>query len=286
MKTGINLLLWTTFVDEEHHALLATLRELGYDGVELPLYRGDAAHYRALASELDRLGLARTEVTSLEPDPIPVSPDPAVRKRAGERLGWAIDMAAELGAETLCGPFHSAFKHFTGVGPTADELRWSADVLRGAAERAEEVGIQLAIEALNRFECYLVNTMSDARALARAAGHPNLGVHYDTHHMHIEEHDVSAAIELVADEIRHVHVSENDRGVPGAGQVNWTDTFRTLRRVGYDGWLTIEAFSRLDPEFAGMIHIWRDFARDPEEVYTRGLEFMRRMWDESAPRPG
>ena len=76
------------------------------------------------------------------------------------------------------------------------------------------------------------------------------------------------------------HISENDRGVPGAGQVNWTETFRALHRVGYDGWLTIEAFSRLDPEFAAAIHIWRDFFNDPEEVTTRGLEFMRSSWAE------
>ena len=278
MKTGINLLLWTTFVDQEHHALLSSLREMGYDGVEIPLGEGDAAHYRALAEELDRTGFARTAVTSLESDTNPVSPDPAVRKRAGERLAWAIDMAATLGAETLCGPFHSAFKHFTGVGPTADELRWSAEVLHGAAEKAQAAGIQLAIEALNRFECYLVNTMEDARALVRSVDHPALGVHYDTHHMHIEERDAEAAIERVRDELRHVHISENDRGVPGTGQVNWVDTFAALHRVGYDGWLTIESFSRMDPDFAGAIHIWRDFARDPQEVATRGLAFMREAW--------
>jgi len=283
LKTGINLLLWTTHVDDSHHALLAGLRETGYDGVEVPLGRGDEAHYRALASELDRTGLQRTALTSLAPDTNAVSPDPAVRAKAGEHLAWAIDMAATLGAETLCGPFHSAFKHFTGVGPTEDELCWSAEVLRGAAERAQAAGVQLAIEALNRFECYLVNTMGDLRALVRRVDHPGLGVHYDTHHMHIEERNAGAAIELVQDELRHVHISENDRGVPGTGQVHWSDTFAALHRVGYDGWLTIESFSRLDPEFAGAIHIWRDFAREADEVATEGLTFVRRSWASSAP---
>jgi len=286
MKTSINLLLWTTFVTEEHYPLLGTLREAGYDGVELPMMAGDTAHYAALGRELDRIGLERTTCTALDESTNPASPDPAVRRAAAERFKEVVEMSAAAGADLICGPFHSAYKVFTGRGPTDDERRWSAEVLREAAEEAQGAGIPLAFEALNRFECYLVNTMSDARALVRAAEHPNLGVHYDTHHMHIEEPDVSAAIELARDDIRHVHVSENDRGVPGSGQVNWTDTFRSLRMIGYDGWLTIESFSRLDPEFAAAIHIWRDFARDPEEVYTRGLEFMRGMWDQSAPVPG
>ena len=75
-----------------------------------------------------------------------------------------------------------------------------------------------------------------------------------------------------------MHVSENDRGVPGKGQVNWKDTFDALQRVGYDGWLTIESFSRADAEFASGIHIWRDFARDADEVATDGLAFMRSSW--------
>ncbi|MEM7307238.1 MAG: sugar phosphate isomerase/epimerase [Planctomycetota bacterium] len=282
MRTGINLLLWTTFVEEQHYRLLSSLREMGYDGVELPLGRGDASHYAALAAELDRVGLARTAVVALTPDANPASPDPAVRAAAGAKLAEAIELTATLGADTLCGPFHSAFKHFTGHPPTDDELRWSADVLRGAAERAEAAGVVLAIEALNRFECYLVNTMSAARRLARLVDHPSLGVHYDTHHMHIEERDVTAAVEHVRDELRHVHISENDRGVPGAGQVNWADTFAALRSVGYDGWLTIESFSRADAQFAGDIHIWRDFARDADQVATEGLAFLRSSWAGSA----
>lgn len=277
MKIGINLLLWTTFVEEEHYPLLATLRETGYDGVELPLARGHVSHYRSVGQELDRLGLARTAVTSLDVDTNPASPDPAVRRAAVERLYAVIDMATALGSETIGGPFHSAYKHFTGEAPTADERHWAADVLREAAERAQQAGIVLAIEALNRFECYLVTTMRDARELVSLVAHPSLGVHYDTHHMHIEERDVSAAIELAGDQIRHVHISENDRGVPGAGQVNWADSFAGLKRIGYDGWLTIESFSRADPKFARLIHVWRDFA-ESEEIYTKGLAFVRDSW--------
>ncbi|TDJ69149.1 MAG: sugar phosphate isomerase/epimerase [Planctomycetota bacterium] len=277
MRTGMNLLLWTTHVTEQHYPLLATLRETGYDGVEIPLGQGDEAYYRALGAELDRMGLARTAVTSLMAETNPVSPDAAVRRAAVERLKWAIDNAAALGCELLCGPFHSAFKVFTGLPPTDDERQWSAEVLREGAEHGQAAGVTLAIEALNRFECYLVTTMADARDLVRRADHDNLFVHYDTHHMHIEEKSAAGAIGATARELRHVHISENDRGTPGSGQVAWDETFKALKAIGYDGWLTIESFSRLDPGFAGAIHIWRDFDA-LEDVYTAGLRFMRRMW--------
>ena len=137
--------------------------------------------------------------------------------------------------------------------------------------------MRLAVEALNRFECYLINTMADAGELVRLVDHPALGVHYDTHHMHIEEPDVAAAIRSVTPELSHVHISENDRGIPGAGQVAWDATFAGLREAGYDGWLTIEAFSRRDAEFAAAIHIWREFA-PAHDIAERGLAFLRAAW--------
>ncbi|NNE76522.1 MAG: sugar phosphate isomerase/epimerase, partial [Pricia sp.] len=70
------------------------------------------------------------------------------------------------------------------------------------------------------------------------------------------------------------HISENDRGTPGSGQVNWSDTFRGLKEINYDGWLTIEAFSTIIPEFANAINVWRDYS-PADEIYTKGIEFIK-----------
>ena len=109
--------------------------------------------------------------------------------------------------------------------------------------------------------------------------HPNVKMLYDTHHAHIEESDVGAAIRASAAELRHVHISENDRGVPDRGQVHWADTFAALRDNDYDGWLMIESFSRLMPDFAAAVHTWRDFYDAPEDVYREGYPFLQRMWE-------
>ena len=111
--------------------------------------------------------------------------------------------------------------------------------------------------------------------LCELVDHPSLRAHYDTHHMHIEERDAGAAVETCAPVLGHVHLSENDRGVPGQGQVDWNGTFAALKAANYDGWCVIEAFSRLDPDFAGAIHVWRDYFADPDDVCRDGLQFVK-----------
>jgi D-psicose/D-tagatose/L-ribulose 3-epimerase len=278
MKTGMNLLLWTTDVTREHYPLLATLKDGGFDGVEIPLGDGPGTDDKALRRELERLALRCTTVTILRPEHNPISPDPAVRRAALKRLQWLIERTATLGGEVLCGPLHSAWKVFTGRGPTEDERRFGADVLRAAGEAAARAGVRLGIEFLNRFECYFLNTTADTRDLVSRIEHPAVQVHYDTHHAHLEEKDVARAIAGAAKEIGHVHVSENDRGTPGRGQVRWEETFRALQDIGYDGWLVIESFSRLMPEFAAALHIWRDHAASDEEVWREGLRFLKERW--------
>jgi len=275
----MNMLLWTTRVTEQHFGLFEDLERTGFDGVEIPVHHADV-DYRALGAELQRQGLECTAVTSLDGATNPVSPDRGVRRAALARLEWAMDMALELGSDRLVGPFHSAYAEFPGHGPTEDERAWCADVLRQAAEAAERRGLVLRVEYLNRFECYMLTTAAQARDLVRRVDHPALGMLYDTHHAHIEEQDVAAAILASREEIGHVHVSENDRGTPGKGQVAWTETFRGLREIGYDGWLVIEAFSRADPRFATAIRIWRDLAPSLEDVYREGCAFIKRSWAE------
>ncbi len=278
MKTGMNLLLWTTEVTAEHYPLLAALKETGFDGVEIPIGDGPESSYRALRREIERLGLLCTTVTIMRPEHNAISLDASIRRAARKRLEWLIERTALLGGELLCGPLHSAWKTFVGRGPTEDEKRFGADVMRAAGEAAARAGIRLELEFLNRFECYLLNTTADTRDFVRRIGLPSVQVHYDTHHAHYEEKDVTRAITGAAKEIGHVHVSENDRGTPGRGQVRWDETFAALKKIGYDGWLVIESFSRLEPAFAAAVHIWRENAASAEEVYREGLRFMNERW--------
>ena len=116
MKIGMNLLLWTTHVTAEHFPILAKLKQAGYDGVEVPLFEGDTAHFKTIRQELDRLQLGCTTVTVATPEANPISPDTTLRKRAVERLKWAIEMTATLGGDVMAGPYHSPLAVFSGAG--------------------------------------------------------------------------------------------------------------------------------------------------------------------------
>jgi D-psicose/D-tagatose/L-ribulose 3-epimerase len=278
MKTGMNLLLWTTHVTADHYPLFGQLKRAGFDGVELPLFEGDAAHYGAIRKELDKHGLGCTTVTCVGPEANPISPDKAVRQAAVARLKWALEMTATLGGERLCGPFHSPLGVFSGAGPTADEKAWGADTLRQVAEEAQRHKVMLGIEYLNRFECYFVTTAADCRALVKQVNHPYFRMMYDTFHANIEEKHAGPVIESIADSMVHVHISENDRGTPGTGHVAWDETFRALKKVGYNDWLVIESFGRALPALAAATKVWRDLFPAAEEVYTQGLRFIKEKW--------
>jgi D-psicose/D-tagatose/L-ribulose 3-epimerase len=283
MKTGINLLLWTPFVTEEHFGILEQLKAAGYDGAEIPLFGGDVDHYQKVGKALKDNGLDCTTCTVMpDEEHNPISADPKHRQGGVDYLKWVIDCSEAMNAEVVCGPFYQPLGTFTGVPPTAEERQRGAEVHQQVAGHAEKAGVQLAVECLNRFECYFLNTMDDGAAYAKQVGHPNFGVMYDSFHANVEEKDPIGCITKNLDMIRHVHVSENDRGTPGKGHVPFDKIFKALRAGGYDQWLTIEAFGRSLPELAATTCVWRDLSGSPEECFGEGLKMIKATWDAAA----
>jgi D-psicose/D-tagatose/L-ribulose 3-epimerase len=279
MKIGFNLLLWTGHVDESHLPVMEALKRVGYDGVEVPMFGGDTPHYQRLGQQIRDLGLEVTAITIIpDANHNPLSAEPAHRKAAVEHLAAAAEWAAALGSPILCGPFHQPLGLFTGEAPTEDEKWRLAEVHRAAAETCARFGIPLVVEYLNRFEAYIFNTMADALAHVARVDHPNFGVMHDTFHANLEEKDPVGIIYQAALKLRHVHISENDRGTPGRGHIPFSQHFKALRAIGYDGWLTIEAFGRALPSLAAATRVWRDFAPSPEHVYTEGIKLIREGW--------
>ncbi len=147
--------------------------------------------------------------------------------------------------------------------------------MRHNAENAAAAGVMLGVEYLNRFECYLLNSVADTVRFVREVDHPNCRMMYDTFHANIEEKDVVQAIRDCAPYTVHVHISENDRSTPGQGHVPWDETFKTLKETGYDGWMVIEAFGLALPELAAATKIWRRMYRSEEQLARDGLAFMK-----------
>ncbi|HAY81586.1 MAG TPA: isomerase [Planctomycetaceae bacterium] len=277
MKFGMNLLLWTGELNDDTPAVLEMLKSQGYDGVELPLFNPDL-DYAAWGQRLDDLGLERTAVTVRGEEDNPISPDAAARAQGVANTKQALDCCAAVGATHLVGPYHSALGAFSGQGPSEDEWKWGVESMREVAEHAATVNVTLGVECLNRFETYLLNTHGDAARFAKDVDHPNCRIMYDTFHANIEEKNIAEAIRGSADMICHVHISENDRSTPGSGNVRWAENFDTLKEVGYDGWLMIEAFGLALPELVAATKIWRRMYESEEQLSRDGLAFMKEQY--------
>lgn len=278
MKFGMNLLLWTDHVTEAHRPVLEQLKQMGYDGVEVPIFDLNPDNFRKVGQWLDDLGLARTAVTCRGGDDNPISPDPQVRAQGVAHNKLVLDCCQALGATILAGPYHSALGVFTGAGPTADERRWAVDSMRPVAEHADKCGVTLAVEYLNRFETYLLNSAADTARFVKEVGHPRCRMMYDTFHANIEEKNIPEAIRCCADVTVHVHISENDRSTPGRGNIPWAATFDTLRATGYNGWMVVEAFGLALPALAAATKIWRRMFDTEEQLARDALAFMKREW--------
>ncbi len=270
----MNLLLWTAELNDPLMPVLEMIKSVGYDGVEVPLFNYDL-DYAAWGQKLDDLGLERTAVTVRTGADNPISPDASVRKKGINANKKAIDCCVALGATHLVGPFHSALGEFSGTGPTIDEWKWGVESMRAVAEHAGMSIVTLAIECLNRFEIYLLNTHADAAKFAIEVDHPNCRIMYDTFHANIEEKSIAGAIRAGGDMIAHVHISENDRSTPGKGNVRWEENFRTLKEINYDGWMVIEAFGLALPELAAATKIWRRMYETEEQLTRDALAFMQ-----------
>lgn len=275
VKIGMNLLLWGIEITPRHIPVFQRIAAAGFDGVEIPVVGQSPEDLRAMAAACDDLGLERTAVAFVGAGVNPISPQPAIRAAAVDNLKKSIDDAKLIGADILVGGIYQAHKYFTGAGPTEQEWHWSADYLRTCGEYARQLGVRLGLEFLNRFEVFLINTSADCKRMVEQVALDNVGVHYDTHHANIEDPEPRQALLNIQGVMNHVHLSESHRGILGTGQVDWDANFSALHEINYSGWLVIEAFGTVDPGLAAAANVWRNAFESPEEVYLRGIDFIR-----------
>ena len=283
MRIGFNLLLWTTHLDDALLPVCEMLKSIGYDGVEVPVFEGTPDHYARLGRQLDAIGLARTVVGIVtSPEANPMADGEAVRAAGVDHLKWLVDCSAALGAQVLCGPFFQPLATFSGAGPTPREWGHLVAGQKAMAAHADGTGVTLAVEPLNRFECYALNTAEAAARLVAEVDAPHYGYLYDTFHANIEERDPVGVIGRTAHAIAHVHLSENDRGTPGRGHVDFAATFAALRAARYDGWLTVEAFGQALPALAAATRVWRPLFDTEEQVARDAHALITRGWAQAA----
>jgi D-psicose/D-tagatose/L-ribulose 3-epimerase len=276
MKFGVNTLLWTAGFDRSHLDLLPKVKAAGFDGIEIA--RFDFAGFPAaeIRKQADANGLECLFCSALTGELSLVSDDADIRRRAVSFVRDGVQVAAELGAKTMAGPYCAPVGQLLGRRRTEDEWKRAVEGLRSLGDTLAACDVTLAVEPLNRFETYFLNTAADAALLCDEVGHPSIGVLFDTFHANIEEKTVTDAVRTLGRHVKHVHTCENDRGIPGSGHVAWGELFPALGAIGYDGWLVIESFGFAIKEIAAAACIWRDLAPSPEAIAFDGVKFLKR----------
>jgi len=268
-KYGINLLLWTSSFTEKELYLIKKVKELGCDVVEIPIFNPEEFPSELVKNELEKYNLEACVCYGCEIDSDIASLDNNIRKRGIDRFKQAIDHTRTLGANKIGGVVYKAGGIFTGSAPTETEWNHSVNSMKDLARYANQFNISICVEQINRYETYFINTTRDALKYCLGVGGPNMLVLLDTHHLILEELNIHDAIVLAGKRLGHFHTSENNRGIPGTGQVDWLNVYRALKKIDYTGWLIIESF------YIGFGNVWKPLANSPEQLIIQGLKNLK-----------
>ena len=277
MKLGVTTYIWAADFTPSRLDVLPRIKAWGFDGIELPIFRPEGFPAAELRRGIEQQGLDCTASIALVSGLSLVSDDADVRRRTLRHVEDTIKATAELGARLLAGPVYAPVGYLPGRRRTADEWQRAVEAYQRLEETLAAHDVTLAIEPLNRFETYFLNTAADGVALCEAASSPHVGLLFDTFHANIEAKDVAAALRLAAPYVRHIHMSENDRGTPGSGHVDWPGVMEAIRDIGYDRWLTIEGFGFALGDLSAAASIWRDIEPTPETIPEMGIKFLKRL---------
>ena len=269
---GVHTSMWTMTWDEPGcERAVAKASSYGMDFLEIALLDPpsvNAAHSRRTLEAADMravcsLGLPEAVWASRNPD------------GAVDFLKAALDKCDAMGCEALSGVVYGGIGERSGKPPTQAELDNVADALGRAAGHAKALGLLFGIEPVNRYETHLLNTGRQAVDMIERIGADNMFVHLDTYHMNIEEKGVAQGIVDAREHLKYIHLSESDRGTPGAGTVAWDEIFAALRAVDFKGGLAMESFIDMPPEIAFGLSVWRPVASGEAEVMENGLPFLK-----------
>jgi D-psicose/D-tagatose/L-ribulose 3-epimerase len=282
MKIGVSAFAWTSRFEESHLRLLPALKKMGLDGVEIPMIDPEALPVRAIRDAFESNELECTVCCILPNAVNPISPDVAIRRESIRHLTACVEACAAMGSQLLAGPLYAPIGYLPEHRPTEDEWRWAVEVFQGIKKVLDATGVNVAIEPVNRSETFFLRTAREARHLCEAIGNPRVGVNIDTFHANIEEQRIPDAILELGPHLKHIHASENDRGLLGRGHVPFAEIVDALKTVQYSGYLMIEGFGYDPDEAIAPGKLWADIEVSPERLASEGLAFLRGLVDRDA----
>jgi D-psicose/D-tagatose/L-ribulose 3-epimerase len=284
MKFGIFFPYWEHEWSVDCLKYVEKVAKLGFDVIEIAVLEVNnysQAHLDEIARCARDNGVAITSGLGPPPDKDLSSPDPAIRKAARAFFERTLTNLGKLDVHVICGALHSYWPidYSKPVDKAGDRAR-GLEGISSLADFAANLGIDLCLEVLNRFENHVLNTAEEGVAFVREVGKPNVKVHLDTFHMNIEEDSFGKAIRATGPLLGHFHVGENNRRVPGKGRLPWHEIGGALREIGYNGAVVLEPFVTTGGRVGSDIKVWRDLSDNANEAQLdedarRSLAFCR-----------
>ena len=282
MRLGLNTFLVSPGFTDADLPLIATFEKYGAQLVELAIVEPASVSVSKLKTALASSRLEQPVICGAFGSGRDLRGSPSEVANTTQYVSELIEIAHALGAKIVCGPMYS--RTGRSGAHTAEERESQLDQIALGLEKlcgkAEDAGITLALEPLNRFETDCINTIEQAVEMIDRIGSDALKIHIDTFHMNIEEDDSGAAIRQYAEHIGHVHASASHRGLLGEDQVDWTGVLGALHNVGYEGDVVIESFSEDNQVIAKAASIWRSLYSSPEQLAVEGLQFLQKTWQQ------
>jgi sugar phosphate isomerase/epimerase len=225
------------------------LAKAGFDALEIsPSVQSlSAADLRTLRSALRRNDLSFSGFTGIyPPEMILASKSSSVRRRSILYTRWLIELASDLeGRHIVWGSGRS--RNIPEDVSFRKGFGWLIHLLKESGTMADEKGIKIAIEPQNRFESTIIHNIGEALSLSRLVNRDSVGVVYDTFHTSLEEASFTKPILAAGKRLSAVHVSDCNRKIPGKGHINFAPIFESLKRIHYDGYISLEAILQRDP---------------------------------------
>ena len=264
MKYGIYFAYWEKEWNADQKSYISKVKKLGFDILEI-----SCAMLKNISREelVEMRDMARAEGVTLTagygpgPSENLASSDEAVVKNAVAFYTDILKKLEILDIHTLGGGIYSYWP-VDYTNPIDKEGDWKRSVknVRTVGKIAQECGVDYCLEVLNRFEGYLLNTCAECRQFVEEVDVPAVKIMLDTFHMNIEEDSMTEAILLAGDRLGHFHVGENNRRLPGKGNLPWYQIGSALRAIGYDKNVVMEPFVKSGGKVGSDIKIWRDLS--------------------------
>jgi len=274
MKIGISAFAWTSNFKSSHLKILPAMKELGLNGVEIPLFDPGKLPIDSIREAFVKNQLECT-VCAILPEGInPISPERETRQRAIKHLERCIETAAAIGAKLLGGPLFAPIGYLPEHRPTEDEWSWAVEVFQALEDVLRATNMPISIEPVNRSETFFVRTADEAARLCDLIGDPHIGVTIDTFHANIEERSICGAIRSLGPNLSHIHASENDRGPLGRGHMPFAEIISTLKEMHYEGYVMIEGFGYRADEKESPGYLWADPNVSPEKLASESFRYL------------